>query len=347
MLYIISLGIRQNMFDYINWEHKLTYDVKDCVFAVAFHMHNELLVLVYAPKIFANLRVLYGLESEFNKTFENPKLVLNISPKLRSRTINIIFTYDSKFIIKLLTQEKFFFYVSMLGDIFNHFCEHPNSFLPKITGLYKLYIDKKEYYLMVMPNIYSFEPKTIRIKHYDLKDASKSLHAKMRKPSSYRLDHEFETDWPNGITLPSHVYNDVTQIVEFDLNLLKSWNNAVFSFYIVVIPYKLETSSAYNNSSDLESDYRNIIKYADLAIQSTNSNEPNYKNGIIGSENGENLLIFIEMIEHLQIYRTRALGALENLDTVKDAGIEFGKIQPENHKERLMQFITEYAMFNE
>lgn len=302
-----------------------------CQFQNVIHEEgNDSIILeAYALANIAHLRVLYGVVNDYEESFKN--LITFADPV--SYGLTEVFTKDLKFVIKFLSESEFNEYTSMLFAMFSHFCEHPKSFLPKISGLYKLNYNSKFHYITVIFNIYPLKLDKNRIKLYNLTGSDSSISNKEDEQPSDPMKQEFENDWPGGITIPfSNIYEFILQDLKCDFDLLKSWNKMNYSLFVVVIRY----NNLHTNPSDPQE--IRLMQYVKSSISSTHKGQSHYKNAIVATMNDDRLIIFMGIIDN----------PLKSTDDASLKDDEKSKSSPqelEDYKNQLMQFITEYVIF--
>ncbi|VVC44978.1 Hypothetical protein CINCED_3A024901 [Cinara cedri] len=323
----ILVGINETIsqFTHINIESNPKFFEKDCIFVNIINSSDYNIVFrAYAPENFVYFRVLYNVTRDYENSFQNSTLTKVKNPEKSGAMF--FFTDDLKFIIKTLNEQEVEVLSSMLSDYFSHFCEYPNTLLPTISGLYNLKYKSKNYYFIVMSNIYPYDLIYGIIQKYDLKGVNRRANEDInsKDKSMFRLlDQDFVKNYPGGLILPHNVYTDLKIIQKNDCELLKRFDIMDYSLLIVIEPFKYRMDK---NNTDV-----NDINYT------------NYRKGIRATTyDNKDLLIYIGIIDTLQKYtlgrkiETLAVGILPCIGLSFEGCI----VNPDDYMERYLQFIT-------
>lgn len=336
MFSIITSGIRSTMYKYNSKDAAVKFYERNCKFQKVVHKErNGTMVLeAYALTNMAYLRVLYDVVNDYEESFENPIMIAEST--IMSFGTNNIFTKDLKFIIKFLSEYEFTEYISMLFATFSHFCKHPNSFLQKICGLYRLKYNSVYYYITVIFNVFPLRLNKNRIKLYDLTGSGTLVDKNEGAQPSNTVNHTFEKDWPGGITIPfSNTYDLIMQDLRFDIDLLKSLDITDYSIFISVIKYP----RSIENTNICDPQENKLMTYVNSSIGSIYKGQSHYRNAIIATKNNDNLIMFIGIIDVPLTLTQSAL--LEDFSEHVNVFVNL-----ENYEKHLMQFIAEYVLLN-
>lgn len=322
------------MDSYDNVETTSKYYESKCELENVLHEKGEdtIILEAYAPVNMAHLRVLYGVEEDYKESFKNLILIAKTTPGPNG--FYDILTKNSKFIIKFLKKIEFTVYTSLLFEMFAHFCEHPNTFLLKICGLYRVTYNLKYHYFMVMFNIYPLKLNENIIKQYHLTVTDTSVSKNEGEQTSDPINHTFENDWPDGITIPSsNIYDCIIDDLKIDFALLKFLNIMDYSIFLSVIKYPHNIENT--NSSDPQK--CTLMQYVNSARNSTSRVQSHYKNTVIAKTDNEPLIIFMGIID-IPLTIAHTASAMVRTE------YEILYLQLEDYENRMIQFITEYVI---
>lgn len=134
-----------------------------------------------APKVFDNLRRMYGISSEKYLKSLGPEnfvgnLVLTNNRSLKELVSTgksgsfFYFSYDSKYLLKTISQREFYFFKNILQDYYNYMLNNPETLVQRYYGLHSMTLNKQTIYFVVMNNCFNTNLKLSY--KYDLKGSS-------------------------------------------------------------------------------------------------------------------------------------------------------------------------------
>lgn len=253
------------------------------------HRYNEFKFKTYAPIAFRHFRALFGI-----KTDDYLLSVGSTQNQLRELTnpgaSGSVFylTHDDQFIIKTVQPKEAEFLLKLLPQYYMNLRQNPKTLLPKFFGQYCYICGGKNIRLIIMNNLL---PSTIKMhQKYDLKGSTYK-----RKASSYERskssptfkDLDFMEHHKEGFTLEPPIYDALMKTIAADLRVLESFKIMDFSLLVGV------------HNLDLAQDSTPIEPINIETLGETDSW------GAIPAKNskGENLLLFMGIIDILQSYR--------------------------------------------
>ena len=135
----------------------------------------------FAPKIFYNLRSLYGiLNDDYLKSLGPENFLCNLIITKNKSLKEICssgksgsffyYSYDSKYLMKTIPESEFLKFKDMLQDYYLYICEHPQTLLQRFFGLYMCKFNDIKMHFVVMNNVFNTSLK-IHYK-YDLKGST-------------------------------------------------------------------------------------------------------------------------------------------------------------------------------
>ena len=135
----------------------------------------------FAPKIFYNLRNLYGISNDDYLKSLGPEnflcnLIITKNKSLKEICSSgksgsfFYYSYDSKYLMKTIPESEFEKFKGMLKDYYLYMLEHPNTLLQRFFGLYICIFNDVKMYFVVMNNVFN-TPLQIHYK-YDLKGST-------------------------------------------------------------------------------------------------------------------------------------------------------------------------------
>jgi len=135
----------------------------------------------YAPKIFYNLRSLYGiLNDDYLKSLGPENFLCNLIITKNKSLKEICssgksgsffyYSYDSKYLMKTIPESEFLKFKEMLQDYYLYIYEHPQTLLQRFFGLYMCIFNDTKMYFVVMNNVFDT---SLQIHYkYDLKGST-------------------------------------------------------------------------------------------------------------------------------------------------------------------------------
>lgn len=246
------------------------------------HKYNEFKFKTYAPIAFRHFRSLFGI-----KTDDYLLSVGSTQNHLRELTnpgasgSAFYLTHDDQFIIKTVQPKEAEFLLKLLPQYYMNLRQNPRTLLPKFFGQYCYICGGKNVRLIIMNNLL---PSTIEIhQKYDLKGSTykrKASSNERSKKSPTFKDLDFIEHYKEGFIVEPDVYDDLMKTIASDLRVLESFK--IMDFSLLVGVHNLDQDRAGcppdNNSWRV--------------IPAKNSK-------------GENLLLFMGIIDILQSYRLK------------------------------------------
>jgi len=135
----------------------------------------------YAPKIFYNLRNLYGISNDDYLKSLGPEnflcnLIITKNKSLKEICSSgksgsfFYYSYDSKYLMKTIPEGEFDKFREMLQDYYLYMYEHPQTLLQRFFGLYVCIFNDTKMHFVVMNNVFD-TPLQVHYK-YDLKGST-------------------------------------------------------------------------------------------------------------------------------------------------------------------------------
>lgn len=255
------------------------------------HRYNEFKFKTYAPIAFRHFRALFGI-----KTDDYLLSVGSTQNQLRELTnpgaSGSVFylTHDDQFIIKTVQPKEAEFLLKLLPQYYMNLRQNPRTLLPKFFGQYCYICGGKNIRLIIMNNLL---PSTIKMhQKYDLKGSTykrKASSYERSKPSPTFKDLDFMEHHKEGFTLEPAIYEALMKTIAADLRVLESFKIMDFSLLVGV------------HNLDIAQDGIPIEPINIETLKETDSW------GAIPAKNakGENLLLFMGIIDILQSYRLK------------------------------------------
>ncbi len=204
----------------------------------------------YAPKIFYNLRTMYGISSDDYLKSLGPEnflcnLIITKNKSLKEICSSgksgsfFYFSYDGKYLMKTIPESEFLKFKEMLMDYYNYMYENPKTLLQRFFGLYMCIFDDVKMYFVVMNNVFN-TPLKIHYK-YDLKGSTYKRMSRKCKEINYTgynfdiamKDNDY-TDRQEKIYLSSQYKRMLFEEAKRDSTFLSRHNINDYSFLIGV-----------------------------------------------------------------------------------------------------------------
>lgn len=242
------------------------------------HRYSEFKFKTYAPIAFRHFRALFGIKTEeyllsVGDT-QNPLRELT-NPGASGSVFYL--THDDQYIIKTVQPKEAEFLLKLLPQYYMNLRQNPTTLLPKFFGQYCYICGGKNIRLIIMNNLL---PSTIKIhQKYDLKGSTykrKASSQELKKDSPTFKDLDFMEHHKDGFTLEPGTYDELMKTIASDLRVLESFKIMDFSLLVGV------------HNLDLSKDTVPMESWG--AIPAKNAK-------------GENLLLFLGIIDILQSYR--------------------------------------------
>uniref|UniRef100_A0A8C6THS7 PIPK domain-containing protein n=1 Tax=Neogobius melanostomus TaxID=47308 RepID=A0A8C6THS7_9GOBI len=270
----------------------------------------------YAPVAFRYFRELFGIRpDDYLYSLCNEPLIELTNPGASGSIFYV--TRDDEFIIKTVQYKEAEFLQKLLPGYYMNLNQNPRTLLPKFFGLYCIQSGGRNIRMIVMNNIL---PRSIRMHlKFDLKGstfkrcASKKEREKS-KPTFKDLD--FLNDVPEGLSLDQDTYSALIRTLQRDCLVLESFKIMDYSLLLGVHNKTLsekeiqcQASPAGGTESKRLVLQRALYSTAMESIQGDSMCRDTLDHDVtmggipaVGPK-GENLLLFIGIIDILQSYR--------------------------------------------
>lgn len=148
----------------------------------------------YAPKIFDNLRKMYGISNEDYMKSLGPENFIGSILFTKNRSLKELvssgksgsffyFSYDSKYLLKTIPEKEFSFFLNLLPKYYNHIENNIETLLQRFYGLHKMEYKGLKMFFVVMNNCFNTN---VRIDYkYDLKGSSYQRLSRNEKDKDY------------------------------------------------------------------------------------------------------------------------------------------------------------------
>ncbi|KAG8296596.1 phosphatidylinositol 4-phosphate 5-kinase type-1 alpha-like [Homalodisca vitripennis] len=298
---------------------------------------QEFSLKTYAPVAFRYFRDLFGIKTDhFLSSFCKDPLKELPNPGASGSVFYV--TQNDEFIMKTMQHKEAEFLQKLLPGYYLNLNQNPRTLLPKFFGLYCYKCNSKNVRTVVMNNVL---PSSLKIhQKYDLKGSTfnrKSSKEECAKASPTFKDIDFINHHPEGIFLEAEAHRSLVKAIQRDCRVLESFQIIDYSLLLGIhnldkakreetqnenegVGSKKET--VINASGDGCLDDVNEIISVDSEIQVKDENtscatfEVNNVDCDIEKKftltgvparqaNGENLLLFVGIIDILQSYKLK------------------------------------------
>ena len=211
----------------------------------------------YAPKIFYNLRTLYGItNADYLKSLGPENFLCNLIITKNKSLKEICssgksgsffyFSYDGKYLMKTIPESEFLKFKEMLQDYYVYMSSNPKTLLQRFFGLYMCLFDDVKMHFVVMNNVFN-TPLKVHYK-YDLKGSTYKRISRKCKEINYTnydfdiamKDNDF-TDRNEKVYLSSYIKRMLFEEIQRDSKFLSDHNINDYSFLIGVNDQKKYT----------------------------------------------------------------------------------------------------------
>ena len=211
----------------------------------------------YAPKIFYNLRTLYGITNDDYLKSLGPEnflcnLIITKNKSLKEICSSgksgsfFYFSYDGKYLMKTIPENEFLKFKEMLQDYYTYMHDNPKTLLQRFFGLYMCIFDDVKMHFVVMNNVFN-TPLKVHYK-YDLKGSTYKRISRKCKEINYSnydfdiamKDNDF-TDRNEKVYLSSYFKKMLFEEIKRDSKFLSDHNINDYSFLIGVNDQKWYT----------------------------------------------------------------------------------------------------------
>ena len=264
----------------------------------------------YAPKIFYNLRSLYGISNDDYLKSLGPEnflcnLIITKNKSLKEICSSgksgsfFYYSYDSKYLMKTIPESEFNKFKEMLQDYYLYMYEHPKTLLQRFFGLYVCIFDDTKMHFVVMNNVFNT---SLQVHYkYDLKGSTYKRRSRKDDDINYEnydydiamKDNDFE-DRKEVIDLSPYYKKILAEEARNDSKFLSDHNINDYSFLIGVYDQK------FNNKEQLPQEQlmlltgTNKIKQCKSIIPNNVARKPFYEEyyGGIQSEDKTKVYFF-------------------------------------------------------
>ncbi|VDK43809.1 unnamed protein product, partial [Anisakis simplex] len=308
------------------------------------HGYGDFRFQTYAPIAFRTFRDLFSIKAaDFLRSICTEPLK-ELSNAGASGSIFYV-SSDDQFIIKTVQHKEAEFLQKLLPGYYMNFNQNPRTLLPKFFGLFCYQSLGKNIRLLVMNNLL---PQSIKMhEKYDLKGSTyKRLASKHEraKSSPTLKDLDFVSEHPDGILLDSTAYDALIKTISRDCLVLESFKIMDFSLLIGI--HNLDLADGTNADEDGDGGEpstsaqksKKILRLKSKFWESDSGRLP--PEGVFPARNqkGENLLLFLGIIDILQNYRL--LKKLEHTwKSVLHDGDSISVHNPTFYAQRFLEFL--------
>ena len=265
----------------------------------------------FAPKIFYNLRSLYGISNDDYLKSLGPEnflcnLIITKNKSLKEICSSgksgsfFYYSYDSKYLMKTIPESEFNKFKEMLQDYYLYMYEHPKTLLQRFFGLHVCIFNDVKMHFVVMNNVFN-TPLQIHYK-YDLKGSTYKRISRKCKEINYD-DYNFDiamkdndfTDRNEKIDLSSYYKKTLCNEVKNDSKFLSDHNINDYSFLIGVYDRNFNNKEQLPQEQIIALSGRHYIKYyKSTSIHNNDFRKPFYEEhyGGIQSEDKTKVYFF-------------------------------------------------------
>ncbi|XP_068716502.1 phosphatidylinositol 5-phosphate 4-kinase type-2 alpha-like isoform X2 [Montipora capricornis] len=201
----------------------------------------------YCPLVFRQLRERFGVEdNQYVAAFQLSPMVM---PSPGRSGAKFFISRNKKFYVKTIESEDIEKLHNILPQYHHYIVErHGKTLLPQYLGLYRITVDNKETYLLVMKSVFSTRFKVH--KKYDLKgstvDRQASTKEKTRENPTLK-DNDFVKDNAK-LLIGDEVKKDLLQRIKDDVEFLTSLN--IMDYSLLVGIHDIDKAEAGNDVDD-------------------------------------------------------------------------------------------------
>ena len=273
----------------------------------------------YAPKIFYNLRNLYGISNDDYLKSLGPEnflcnLIITKNKSLKEICSSgksgsfFYYSYDSKYLMKTIPECEFNKFRDMLQDYYLYMYDHPQTLLQRFFGLYMCIFNDTKMHFVVMNNVFD-TPLQIHYK-YDLKGSTYKRISRKCKEINYD-DYDFDIamkdidfiDRKEKIDISSYYKKILNTEAHNDSKFLSNHNINDYSFLIGVNDQKFTNKEQVPQEQLMLLTGQKIVQSQKTAVAKNVFRKPFYEEhyGGIQSEDKKKftflvLLIFLPIL---------------------------------------------------
>ena len=264
----------------------------------------------YAPKIFYNLRNLYGISNDDYLKSLGPEnflcnLIITKNKSLKEICSSgksgsfFYYSYDSKYLMKTIPECEFNKFRDMLQDYYLYMYDHPQTLLQRFFGLYMCIFNDTKMHFVVMNNVFD-TPLQIHYK-YDLKGSTYKRISRKCKEINYD-DYDFDIamkdidfiDRKEKIDISSYYKKILNTEAHNDSKFLSNHNINDYSFLIGVNDQKFTNKEQVPQEQLMLLTGQKIVQAQKTAVAKNVFRKPFYEEhyGGIQSEDKKKVYFF-------------------------------------------------------
>ena len=264
----------------------------------------------YAPKIFYNLRNLYGISNDDYLKSLGPEnflcnLIITKNKSLKGICSSgksgsfFYYSYDSKYLMKTIPECEFNKFRDMLQDYYLYMYDHPQTLLQRFFGLYMCIFNDTKMHFVVMNNVFD-TPLQIHYK-YDLKGSTYKRISRKCKEINYD-DYDFDIamkdidfiDRKEKIDISSYYKKILNTEAHNDSKFLSNHNINDYSFLIGVNDQKFTNKEQVPQEQLMLLTGQKIVQSQKTAVAKNVFRKPFYEEhyGGIQSEDKKKVYFF-------------------------------------------------------
>ena len=317
----------------------------------------------FAPKIFYNIRYLYGVSNDNYLKSLGPENFLGNLIITKNKSLQEIcssgksgsffyYSYDSKYLMKTISENEFIKFREILKDYYTYILNHPKTLMQRLFGLYTFIFNSTKMFFVVMNNVFD-TPLQVNYK-YDLKGSTYQRTSRNKNDFNY-LEYDFDKAMKDNdfierkekINISEYEKINLYNEAKNDSKFLADHNINDYSFLIGV--YDQNFYDKRSKSKDThrmkalpqEDIYKLTVKKSTSFITNTQSlkiRKPFYQNylGGIKSEDG-NKVYFFGIIDILTNYGGKK--KMEHLVKSISQGSGISCKPPDEYSDRFINFI--------
>lgn len=264
----------------------------------------------YAPKIFYNIRSLYGiLNDDYLKSLGPENFLCNLIITKNKSLKEICssgksgsffyYSYDSKYLMKTIPEGEFEKFKSMLQDYYTYIYEHPQTLLQRFFGLYMCIFNDIKMYFVVMNNVFNT---SLQVHYkYDLKGSTyKRISRKCKEVNYEKYDFDIAMkdidfmDRKEKIDISQYDRRILCQEAHNDSKFLSDHNINDYSFLIGVHDRKFNDKSQLPQEEMMVLTGQNVVGRQRAQLANNVARKPFYEEyfGGIQSEDRTKIYFF-------------------------------------------------------
>ena len=308
----------------------------------------------YAPKIFYNLRSLYGiLNDDYLKSLGPENFLCNLIITKNKSLKEICssgksgsffyYSYDSKYLMKTIPESEFQKFKDMLQDYYTYILEHPQTLLQRFFGLYMCIFNDTKMHFVVMNNVFNT---SLQIHYkYDLKGSTyKRISRKCKEVNYDKYDFDIAmkdidfTDRKERIDISIYHRRTLCSEAHNDSKFLSDHNINDYSFLIGVHDQKFNNKEQLPQEEMMVLTGKNIISRQRSSIVNNLLRKPFYEEYFGGIQSEDRTKVyFFGIIDIFTNY-----GASKKVEYIVKSVSQGGGISckpPNEYSQRFIKFI--------